>query len=196
MPYAAENTVSQNTIKGGIKISDAQYKKAVAAQIGGQSITIQNGSLVILSSIFKTVYSTIDKTGLEIPENALVPSSYSDIKPSEFDEYINGAWVINLDLQKGSKREELKSVRSKALSDIKHALKDGSIYQVRPSDLSNFVMAIQEGKREDWVLDDNTVRLTTVAEMQECLKSGIEQGKSIWRKHTAALQALNKQELI
>jgi hypothetical protein len=192
MPYAAEHTVSQDPIEGGIKISDALYKKALAALIGGQSIAIQSGSLVVLSSTLKTVYSTVDKTELAIAENALIPSSYSDTKPREFDEYINGAWVINLDLQKDSKREELKSARAKALSDIKHTVKDGSIYQVRPSDLSNFVMAIQEGKSEQWVLDNNTVRLTTIAEMQECLKSGIAQGKAIWRNHTDALQALNK----
>ena len=192
MPFAAENTVSQDPIEGGIKISDAQYKKALAAQIGGQSITIQSGSLIILSSTLKIVYSTIDNTELEIPENASLPLNYSDIEPGEFDEYISGAWVINLDLQKDSKREELKSVRSRALDDIKHTFKDGSVYQVRPSDLYNFVMAIQEGKSEEWVLDNNTVRLTTVPEMQECLNSGIAQGKDIWRKHTAALQALNK----
>jgi hypothetical protein len=191
MPFAAEHTVSQSPIKGGIKISDAQYKKALSAQISGQSITIQSGSLVILSSVLKTVYSTVDKTEFEIPENALVPSGYSDSEPKEFEEWVNGAWLINLDLQKNSKRAELKSVRLKALDDIKYTFKDGSVYQVRPSDLSNFVMAIQEGKSEDWVLDDNTVRLTTVAEMQECLGSGIAQGKAIWRKHTDALRALN-----
>jgi hypothetical protein len=190
MPYAAEHTVSQNPIEGGIKISNAQYKKALAAQIGGQPITIENGSLVILSSILKTVYSTGDKTEIKIPENAPLPPSYTDIKPSEFDEWLNGAWVINLDLQKDGKRNKLKSDRSKSLNDIKHTIADGSIYQVRPSDLPNFSLAIQENKSQDWVLDDNTVRLTTVAEMQECLNSGIAQGKAIWSKHTDALRAL------
>jgi hypothetical protein len=190
MPYAAKHTVSQNPLEGGIKISEAQYKKALAAQISGQSITIEGGSLLILSSILKTVYSTVDKTGLEIPENAPLPPAYSDSKPGDFEEWVNDAWSINLDLQKNSRRGELKSARAKALSDIKHTIKDGSIYQVRPSDLPNFSMAIQEGKSEDWVLDNNVVRLTTVAEMQDCLKSGIAQGKVIWRNHTDALRAL------
>jgi hypothetical protein len=90
-------------------------------------------------------------------------------------------------------RQALKYVREQALLDIKHTIADGSVYQVRPSDLPNFSMAIQEGQPEEWVLDNNMTRLTTVAEMQECILSGIAQGKVIWRSHTDALKALNEQ---
>jgi hypothetical protein len=90
-------------------------------------------------------------------------------------------------------RQRLKAEREQALLDVKHTIADNSIYQVRPSDLPNFSMAAQEGQPENWVLDNNMTRLTTVAEMQECILSGIAQGKVIWRSHTDALKALNEQ---
>jgi hypothetical protein len=193
MPYAAENALSQDPIAGGIEISQVQYKEALKAKLNGQSITIASGSLLILSGIMKSVYLIGDKSEVRISENTPAQAGYSDIKPGEFDKWVDGAWVVDLTLQKESQRNVLKSVREQALSAIKHTIADGSTYQVRPSDLPNFSMAIQEGQPEDWVLDNNTTRLTSVAEMQECILSGIAQGKVIWRSHTDALKALNEQ---
>jgi hypothetical protein len=193
MPYAAENTLSQNPIADGIEISPAQYKEALTAKLNGQSITVFGGSLLILSSTMKSVYLIGDKSEVRIPENTPAQAGYSDIKPSEFDEWIDGAWVVNVVLQKENQRSVLKAVREQSLSAIKHTIADGSVYQVRPSDLPNFSMAVQEGQPEEWVLDNNMTRLTTVAEMQECILSGIAQGKVIWRSHTDALKALNEQ---
>jgi hypothetical protein len=193
MPYASENTLSQNPIADGIEISQTQYKEALTAKLNGQSITVVSGSLLILSSTMKSVYLIGDKSEVRIPENTPAQAGYSDIKPGEFDEWIDGAWVVNVALQKESQRNVLKSVREQSLSAIKHTIADGSIYQVRPSDLPNFSMAVQEGQPEEWVLDNNMTRLTTVAEMQECILSGIAQGKVIWRSHTDALKALNEQ---
>jgi hypothetical protein len=193
MPYASENTLSQNPIADGIEISPAQYKEALTAKLNGQSIAVNNGSLLILSKIMKSVYLIGDKSEVRIPENTPSQAGYSDIKPGEFDEWIDEAWVVNVALQKENQRNVLKSVREQSLSAIKHTIADGSIYQVRPSDLPNFSMAVQEGQPEEWVLDNNMTRLTTVAEMQECILSGIAQGKVIWRSHTDALKALNEQ---
>jgi hypothetical protein len=193
MPYAAENALSQNPIANGIEISQAQYKEALTAKLNGQSITIASGSLLIFSSTMKSVYLIGDKSEVRIPENTPAQAGYSDIKPGEFDEWVDGAWVVDVALQKESQRNALKSVREQALSAIKHTIADGSVYQVRPSDLPNFSMAIQEGQPEYWVLDNNVTRLTTVSEMQECILSGIAQGKVIWRSHTDALKALNEQ---
>jgi hypothetical protein len=193
MPYAAENALSQNPIANGIEISQAQYKEALTAKLNGQSITIASGSLLIFSSTMKSVYLIGDKSEVRIPENTPAQAGYSDIKPGEFDEWLVGAWAVDVALQKESQRNVLKSVREQALSAIKHTIADGSVYQVRPSDLPNFSMAIQEGQPEYWVLDNNVTRLTTVSEMQECILSGIAQGKVIWRSHTDALKALNEQ---
>jgi hypothetical protein len=193
MPYASESTLSQNPIADGIEISQAQYKEALTAKLNGQSISVNNGSLLILSNTMKSVYLIGDKSEVKISENTPAQAGYSDIKPGEFDEWIDGAWVVDVALQKESQRNVLKSVREQALSAIKHTISGNSVYQVRPSDLPNFSMAIQEGQSEEWVLDNNMIRLTTVAEMQECILSGIAQGKVIWRSHTDALKALNEQ---
>jgi hypothetical protein len=193
MPYASESALSQNPIADGIEISQAQYKEALTAKLNGQSITIASGSLLILSSTMKSVYLIGDKSEVIIPENTPAQSGYSDIKPGEFDEWVDGAWVVDEVLQKESQRNVLKAVREQALLDIKHTIADGSIYQARPSDLANFEGAINKGSPEEWILDNNLTRMTTVAEMQECYISGIDQIAIIWRNNNAILKALNEQ---
>jgi hypothetical protein len=193
MPYAAENTLSQNPIADGIEISQAQYKEALTAKLNGQSITIASGSLFILSSTMKSVYLIGDKSEVRIPDNTPAQEGYSDIQPGEFDEWVDGAWVVDVVLQKESQRNVLKSVREQSLSAIKHTIADGSVYQVRPSDLANFEGAINKGNPEEWILDNNLTRMTTVAEMQECYISGIDQIAVIWRNNNATLKALNEQ---
>jgi hypothetical protein len=91
--------------------------------------------------------------------------------------------------------ENLKLVRNLELSQLTHKFSSGSIVQVRPSDLVNFQFAIAEGNPEHWVMDDlspTSVELLSCEDMEIALKSGILQGKAIWRNHTTALQALNK----
>jgi hypothetical protein len=194
MPYAANNALSQDPIANGIEITQAQYKEALTAKLNGQFITIASGSLLILSSTMKSVYLIGDKSEVKIPENTPAQAGYSDIKPGEFDEWIDGAWVVDVVLQKESQRNVLKSVREQALSAVKHTIADGSIYQVRPSDLANFEGAITKGNPEEWILDNNFTRMTTVAEMQECYISGINQIAVIWRNNNATLKAFNEQD--
>lgn len=86
--------------------------------------------------------------------------------------------------------EELKQARDKSLSGLTHTFADGSIVQVRPSDLSTFQLSIAQGQDEDWVMADDTVRLLTVAEMTEAMESGIAQGKVIWNDYTTKLKTL------
>ena len=57
-------------------------------------------------------------------------------------------------------------------------------------DLPTLNMAISAGLNEDWVVDNNDVRELTVADMEECLLSGIAQGKVIWKTYTDALKLL------
>jgi hypothetical protein len=194
MPYAANNALSQDPIANGIEITQAQYKEALTAKLNGQSIIVASGSLLILSSTMKSVYLIGDKSEVKIPENTPAQAGYSDIKPGEFDEWIDGAWVVDVVLQKESQRNVLKSVREQALSAVKHTIADGSIYQVRPSDLANFEGAITKGNPEEWILDNNFTRMTTVAEMQECYISGINQIAVIWRNNNATLKAFNEQD--
>jgi hypothetical protein len=87
-------------------------------------------------------------------------------------------------------RMALKTTRDADLKAITHTLTDGSVVQVQPSDLPTLNMAISAGNAEDWVLEDNTVRELTIAEMEECLLSGIAQGKVIWKTYTDGLKNL------
>ena len=89
-----------------------------------------------------------------------------------------------------SNRIALKATRDTDLKAITHTLAGGAVVQVRPEDLSNLKMAINEGLNEDWVMDNNDVRELTVADMEECLLSGIAQGKVVWKTYTDALKLL------
>lgn len=86
-------------------------------------------------------------------------------------------------------RQAEKTARETALNSMTHTLADGAVVQTRPSDLTNFQIAIDIGLSKDWVLADNTVRLLTVAEMGECLMSGIGQADVIWTAYTDFLKA-------
>lgn len=85
-------------------------------------------------------------------------------------------------------RINAKTTRDLSLQSITHTLADGLIVQVRPQDVMNFETAITLGVSKDWVLEDNTVRTLTVAEMQECLDSGISQAEAIWKTYTDFLK--------
>ncbi|WP_373069824.1 hypothetical protein [Sulfurimonas sp.] len=86
-------------------------------------------------------------------------------------------------------RVNAKTTRDNYLQAITHTLADGAIVQVRPQDVMNFEMAISLGVSKDWVLKNNTIRTLTVAEMQECLNSGIAQAENIWTTYTDFLKA-------
>lgn len=87
-------------------------------------------------------------------------------------------------------RNSLKRARDLALSTNEYALADGSVYQVRPSDLANFQIAIQSGTDRKWVLKDNTTRVTTVAELSEIMAAGISQAEVIWNDYATAIGSL------
>lgn len=91
---------------------------------------------------------------------------------------------------KEQQRVSLKRHREISLTSMTHTFTDGSVIQTRPEDLSNFNIAISVGIARDWIMADNTVRLTTVAEMQEALNSGIEQGLQFWNDYIRDIRAL------
>ena len=87
-------------------------------------------------------------------------------------------------------KAELKTARETALADNEYALPDGSVFQVRPSDLGNFQLAIQGGVAKNWILKDDTVRLTTIAELSEVMTAGIAQAEVIWDAYALDLGSL------
>lgn len=87
-------------------------------------------------------------------------------------------------------RRNLQAARDNALNTMTHTFADGAVIQVRPSDLSNFNIAIGVSLDRDWIMADNSVRFTSVAEMQAALNSGIAQGQTIWDNYAQALKLL------
>lgn len=91
-------------------------------------------------------------------------------------------------LDREESRQIAKQIRDDSLQDSIYTLPDSSVYQVRPQDLVNFEVAISNGVDEEWVLADNSLRLTTVVELQEILSAGITQGKVIWNTYKQSLK--------
>lgn len=63
--------------------------------------------------------------------------------------------------------------------------------QVRPQDLANFQTAIASGIDRTWIMADNSVRMTTVAELQAAMNDGIQRGQQIWNDYADQMAALN-----
>lgn len=91
-----------------------------------------------------------------------------------------------------SQRQSLKSERDTSLQSITHTFTDGGVVQVRPQDIANFQLAISQGQSQDWVMADNSVRTTTVQELEEAMLSGIDQGKLVWKAYTEALKTMGE----
>lgn len=85
---------------------------------------------------------------------------------------------------------KLKKVRVKALSEVTHTFEDTSVIQVRESDVAIIKEAIAEGIPTDWVMLDNSIRLTTPEELTGALMAGKPQIRAIWKTYTDALKAL------
>ena len=91
---------------------------------------------------------------------------------------------------KETARQDAKTTRDNALEANTYTLADGSVYQVRPKDLPNFQPAIQLGVDTDWVLANNSVRFTTIAELQTILSAGVAQAKIIYDTYMATLKKI------
>ena len=114
----------------------------------------------------------------------------TEITKEKFDQIITDRSTPTPEQALENKRLALKATRDQSLADLTHTLSDGSIVQVRPTDLPNFNMALAIGEAKDWVLADNSVRALTVTEMQEAVADGIAQGEAIWQTCTDGLKAL------
>ena len=88
------------------------------------------------------------------------------------------------------KKNKLKQERDKALENITYTFSDNSVIQVRPKDLPNINIAIQQNQDTKWIMADNTIRTVTVDELKEAMASGIAQGKAIWADYMSKLEKL------
>jgi len=97
---------------------------------------------------------------------------------------LSDAYVIEM------QRRKYQRERDAALQAMTHTFDDGAVVQVRPQDMGNFQTAIANGADQDWIMEDNTVRLTTVEELQAAMASGVAQGKAIWDDYAEKIKAL------
>lgn len=135
-----------------------------------------------------TQYGWVEDTVTE-PVYAISTHKLGDITYSVVDGSVVGEYEI-VALTSEEKRVALQQTRDAALNSMTHTFADDTVIQVRPSDLTNFNIAIEVGTSRDWVMADNSVRFTTVAEMQEALASGITQGQAIWNTYAQELKDL------
>lgn len=87
-------------------------------------------------------------------------------------------------------RLKLKDQRDIYLNAITHDFGDGRIVQVRPEDVGNFQLAISMNVSTDWVMENNTVEMLTINELQAALTSGVTQGTQIYQDYMQSLKAL------
>lgn len=93
------------------------------------------------------------------------------------------------------RRCELQRQRDIELQAMTYQFDDGTLVQVRPQDLSNFQTAIAMGQDRTWIMADNTVRMTTVAELQAAMESGIATAQVIWDGYAAQMAELTGGEV-
>lgn len=89
------------------------------------------------------------------------------------------------------RRKELQRERDAILAAMVYTFEDGTVIQVRPQDLANFQTAIASGIDRTWIMADNSVRMTTVAELQAAMNDGIQRGRQIWNDYADQMAALN-----
>lgn len=87
-------------------------------------------------------------------------------------------------------RQQAKADLDAALSAMTYAFEDGAEIQNRPSDAANIQTAIAMGTDRDWLMADNTKRLTTVAEMQAAFNAGVAEAAGIWQAYIDEVDAL------
>jgi len=136
MPYAKDDKISTMPISGGIAITESQYQQALDAKLNGQEVKVQSGTLKILSSEKKPVWSTSDKSKMDISVDEDVPDGYVDIEPGEFDEWVGGQWVINSEAHK-------KALKAQYWQEYLDSLDQGFefrgvLYQCAPDDIDDW----------------------------------------------------------
>jgi hypothetical protein len=93
---------------------------------------------------------------------------------------------------RGIAKQEAKQIRSEALLSCTSEL-NGHVFQTRPSDEPNFRLAIagmEDGDKEEWILENDTVVEVSKAELFEVLSMGLQAVKKIYSDYKEVLKAL------
>ncbi|AUR91513.1 hypothetical protein NVP1161O_071 [Vibrio phage 1.161.O._10N.261.48.C5] len=100
--YANNESIAQTKLENSIEISAEQYNSAMKAKLNGQIVEVVNSELVIKDPYVKvTAYLKSGCTQKkEFDDKTLVTYDYTLYVPkTRFDEWIDNAWVTNLQNQ-------------------------------------------------------------------------------------------------
>ncbi|EOW9436654.1 phage tail protein [Vibrio cholerae] len=119
--YANNNSIAQCQLENSIEITEEQYAQAMAAKINGQVVEVVNNELVIKELYSKvTAYLKSDcTTQKEFDDKTLVTDDYTlDIPKTRFDEWIDEAWVTNLQSQYQAQVRQVNDIRAYLYLDV------------------------------------------------------------------------------
>ncbi|HAS3559448.1 TPA: phage tail protein [Vibrio cholerae] len=119
--YANNESIAHHKIENSIEITAEQYRAALTAKLNGQVVEVLNGELVIKKPYVKvTAYLKSDCTKQkEFDDKTLVTDDYTlDIPKTHFDEWIDEAWVTNLQSQHQAQVQQVNEIRAYLYLDV------------------------------------------------------------------------------
>lgn len=149
--FALEDALMLEHVDGAIEITEQQYKAALAAKMEGRKAFVKDGELIICTGKV-TAYLKSDCTQQkEFDDKMLVTNDYTlDVPKSRFDEWINNAWVTNLQNQYQAQVQQVNDRRAYLYLDVD---------RLRNEALSVVEFEGDEAKAEEYRLQANALYL-------------------------------------
>ncbi|MDE1328508.1 phage tail protein [Vibrio aestuarianus] len=126
--YANNDSIAQYQLENSIEITAEQYNSAMKAKLNGQVVEVVNAELVIKELYVKvTAYLKLDCTQQkEFDDKTLVTDDYTlDVPKTRFDEWINEAWVTNLQNQYQAQVQQVTDRRAYLYLDVDRLRMEG-----------------------------------------------------------------------
>ncbi|MDE1235768.1 phage tail protein [Vibrio aestuarianus] len=126
--YANNESIAQYQIDNSIEITSEQYSAAMSAKLRGQVVEVVDNKLVIKELYVKvTAYLKSDCTQQkEFDDKTLVTDDYTlDVPKTRFDEWINEAWVTNLQNQYQAQVQQVTDKRAYLYLDVDRLANEG-----------------------------------------------------------------------
>lgn len=126
--YANNDSIAQYQMENSIEITAEQYSAAMSAKLNGQVVEVVNNELVIKELYVKvTAYLKTDCTQQkEFDDKTLVTDDYTlDVPKSRFDEWIDNAWVTNLQNQYQAQVQQVTDKRAYLYLDVDRLANEG-----------------------------------------------------------------------
>ncbi|MBF4256901.1 phage tail protein [Vibrio anguillarum] len=149
--FAFEDALMLAHEQGAIEITEQQYKDALAAKMEGRKAFVKDGELIIYTGKVTTYLKSDCTQQKEFDDKTLVIDDYTlDVPKSRFDEWINNAWVTNLQNQYQAQVQQVNDRRAYLYLDVDRLRAE-----------ANSVLEIEgdEAKAEEYRLQANALYL-------------------------------------